>query len=199
MSIHSYIMARIVDETKIERIKEATLNMVVSKGYGGASISEIAQLAGVAEGYLYRHYKSKAELVNDLLFFNVNEITDKLESLLDNQNSVKDIFEQLTRSLFEIAVNHPVRIKFLYVLMHDYNFKVQDTQRQHILELCRRVKEVGQVSGEIRQNVDEEEIYLFGVVYPIQFINLRLKNFFNQSQLGENEIQKVLKIYLNLI
>jgi TetR/AcrR family transcriptional regulator, repressor of fatR-cypB operon len=199
MSIHSYIMARIIDETKIERIKEATLYMVVSKGYGGASISEIAKQAGVAEGYLYRHYKSKADLVNDLLFYHVNEIMDKLEKLLDNQYSVKEIFEHLTRGLFDLAINHPVRIKFLYVLMHDYNFKVQEMQRQRIFNLCSRVKEMGQKSGEIRKDIDEEEIYLLSVAYPIQFINLRLKNFFNLTQLGENELQKVSKIYLNLI
>lgn len=191
-------MARIIDETKIERIKAATLEMVVLKGYGGASISEIAHRAGVAEGYLYRHYKGKVELVNDLLFSNLNELIQKLESLLEDQQTFFQIIEQLTRTLFEIANNQPERIKFLYVLMHDYNFKIQDEQREKIISLCSQVKEIGQKSGYI-SNVDEEEIYLLGVAYPIQFINLRLKSFFNQSNLGEDEIKKVLKIQLNLL
>ena len=191
-------MARIIDETKIERIKAATLEMVVLKGYGGASISEIAQKAGVAEGYLYRHYKGKAELVNDLLFNNLNELIQKLESLLEDRQTFPQIFEQLTRMLFEMANNQPERIKFLYVLMHDYNFRIQDEQREKIISLCSRVKEVGLKSG-YNPNLDEEEIYLLGVTYPIQFINLRLKNFFNHSILGEEEIKKVLKFQLNLL
>lgn len=172
--------------------------MVVLKGYGGASISEIAQKAGVAEGYLYRHYKGKVELVNDLLFNNLNELIQKLESLLDAQQTFPQIFEQLTRTLFEMANNQPERIKFLYVLMHDYNFKIQDEQREKIISLCSRVKEIGLKSG-YNSNLDEEEIYLLGVTYPIQFINLRLKNFFNRSILGEEEIKKVLKFQLNLL
>lgn len=173
--------------------------MIVEKGYGGASIAEIAKKAGVAEGYLYRHYKSKNELVDDLLFTNLNDIINKLEVLLNSHQKVKAIFEQLTRTLFEIANNQPERIKFLYVLMHDYNFTVQEEQRLRIFELTKRVKEIGQRSGEIRTDVDEEEIYLLGVAYPIQFINLRFKNFFGQTSLGENEIKKVLKIYSNLL
>jgi len=193
------IMARIIDESKIERIKAATLEMVVLKGYGGASISEIAHIAGVAEGYLYRHYKGKAELVNDLLFSNLNDLIQKLESLLDNHHSVKEIFEQLTRTLFGLANKSPERIKFLYVLMHDYNFKIQEEQREKIISLCRQVKEIGQKSGELSSDIDEEEVYLLTVAYPIQLINLHLKNFFNRTSLGEEEVQRVLKTQYNLI
>ncbi|NJO68626.1 MAG: TetR/AcrR family transcriptional regulator [Bacteroidetes bacterium] len=192
-------MARIIDETKITRIKAATLEMVVARGYGGASISEIANLAGVAEGYLYRHYKGKAELVNDLLFSNLNELIILLESLLDNHHSVKEIFEKLTRVLFELANTDPDRIKFLYVLMHDYNFKIQEEQREKIISLCKRVKDIGLSTKELSPDIDEETIYLLGVAYPIQFINLHLKGFFNQSALAENEIKKVLYIHNQII
>jgi AcrR family transcriptional regulator len=193
------IMARLIDESKIERIKDVTLEMVVLKGYGGASISEIAHRAGVAEGYLYRHYKGKVELVNDLLFSNLNHLIQKLENLLDNHHSVADIFEKLTGTLFEMANLSPDRIKFLYVLMHDYNFKIQEEQREKIITLCRRVMDIGQRSGELTMDVDEEEIYCLGVAFPIQFINLHLKNFFNKDGLGNDVIKKVLKIQYNLI
>jgi len=156
-SLKYKIMARNIDDTKIERIKTAALEMVVQRGFGGASISEIAKLAGVAEGYLYRHYKGKSDLVNDLLFSNLNELIDKLEKLLDSNYSTKDIFEQLIRLLFNLANHQPERIKFLYVLMHDYNFKIQEEQRERIFKLCTRVKEKGQTSGEMNENIDEEE------------------------------------------
>lgn len=199
MSIHSNNMARVIDESKIERIKAATLEMVVQKGYGGASISEIASRAGVAEGYLYRHYKGKSELVNDLLFHNLNELIHKLENLLDNHHSIREIFEQLTRTLFDLANRSPERIKFLYVLMHDYNFQIQDQQREKIIMLCRQVRAIGQNSGEISPDTDEEDIYLVGVAYPIQLINLHLKSFFNRTSLDEEEIRKALKIQFTLI
>jgi AcrR family transcriptional regulator len=192
-------MARLIDETKIERIRNTTIEMVVNKGFGGASISEIAKKAGVAEGYLYRYYKGKTELVDDLLFSNLNELINKLEEFLDDLHSIKDIFEQLIRVLFEIANKNPERVKFLFVLMHDYNFTVQATQRKRILDLCKRVKEKGFATKETNKTIDEEEIFLLGFTYPIEFINLRFKNLFNRSALGEKEIQKVLKVCVNAI
>ncbi len=192
-------MSRLIDETKIERFRNTTIEMVVNKGFGGASISEIAKKAGVAEGYLYRYYKGKTELVDDLLFSNLNELINKLEEFLDDLHSVKDIFEQLIRVLFEIANKYPGRIKFLFVLMHDYNFTVQDTQRKRIIGLCKRVREKGIITKEIDKTIDEEEIFLLGFIYPIEFINLRLKNLFNRTALGEKEIQRVLKVCVNAI
>jgi len=61
-------MPRIIDETKMLRIKEAAIELVVKNGYGGASISAIRKKAGVAEGYLYRHYNGKQDLILDLLY-----------------------------------------------------------------------------------------------------------------------------------
>jgi TetR/AcrR family transcriptional regulator, repressor of fatR-cypB operon len=190
-------MARIIDESKIERIKEAAIHMVVSKGFGNASISEIAKKAGVAEWYLYNFYKGKAELVEALLHAHIKELTDKLESLLESNLSVYEIIEQFVLELFAIANQNPEKIKFLYVLMNDYNFNIQDEQRDKIFQLCRQVKERAMLSKENRQDIDEEEIYLIGVTYPIQFINLRLKNFFYRSELGKNEIEKVIRICNN--
>jgi TetR/AcrR family transcriptional regulator, repressor of fatR-cypB operon len=192
-------MARLIDETKIERIRNTTVEMVVNKGFGGASISEIAKKAGVAEGYLYRYYKGKAELVDDLLFINLNELINKMEEFLDDLHSIKDIFEQLIRVLFEIANKNPERVKFLFVLMHDYNFSLQSDQRNRIMDLCKRLKEKGLITKEINKTIDEEEIFLLGFTYPIEFINLRFKSLFNRTALGEKEIQRVLKVCINAI
>ncbi|NVN95108.1 MAG: TetR/AcrR family transcriptional regulator [Bacteroidetes bacterium] len=190
-------MARLIDDMKIERIKDATLEMVVANGYGGASISKIAKNAGVAEGYLYRFYSSKNELVNDLLFTNVDELANKIERLLDELHSVWEIFEHLIRSLINLSQQQPDRIKFLFVLMHDYNFNLIESQRERIFELCKRIKEIGLEKNQLRKDVTEEEIYLMGVAYPIQFINLRLKSFFNNTQLTDKEVDEVLTLCIN--
>lgn len=192
-------MARIIDVTKLERIKDAVIQMIVSNNLGGSTISKIAHKAGVAEGYLYRFYKSKSDLINDLLYSNINELANNLEGLLNDQYSVSDIFEQLIRTFFNLANNHPERIKFLYMLMTDYSFRIQENQKERIFNLCKRIKEKGLDSHELRIDVDEEEIYLIGVTYPIQFINHRLKSFFYRNELGEPEIQKVLRTCNKLI
>ncbi|RIX54003.1 TetR/AcrR family transcriptional regulator [Paenibacillus nanensis] len=48
---------------KQARILEAAIDIFAAKGYAAASTSEIAQKAGVAEGTIFRHYKTKKELL----------------------------------------------------------------------------------------------------------------------------------------
>lgn len=44
------------------KVERAALELFAAKGVDGVSIAEIAEAAGVAQGALYRHYRSKDEL-----------------------------------------------------------------------------------------------------------------------------------------
>ena len=72
MNEYSFIIMRIKDINKLERVKQETLKIVVKKGYHGATISQIAKKAKVSDGYLYRHYANKSELVQTLFIENMN-------------------------------------------------------------------------------------------------------------------------------
>lgn len=48
---------------KQRRIFEAAIEVFAEKGFAASSTSEIAQRAGVAEGTIFRHYKTKKELL----------------------------------------------------------------------------------------------------------------------------------------
>src|SRR5215471_17121231 len=57
-------MARSVGvRAKVER---AAVELFAAKGIDGASIAEIAAAAGVSQGALYRHFRSKEELASTL-------------------------------------------------------------------------------------------------------------------------------------
>jgi len=48
---------------KQQRVLDAALELFAEKGYAGASTSEIAKRAGVAEGTIFKTYKTKKELL----------------------------------------------------------------------------------------------------------------------------------------
>jgi len=201
MSIHSknIIMSLIVDETKMERIKDAAIELVVEKGYGGASISAIAKKANVAEGYLYRYYNSKQDLILDLLYSRINVLVEMLEKLINSCNDVKEIIKRLYKKIFEIAKDNPEHIKFIHVLMHDYNFQVSDEQRKEIKSLCNKVLQMGIEKDDISKCVSEEEIFLMTIVYPIEFINMKMKNFFNNGQWTKKDISRLTDLCINAL
>ena len=192
-------MARLIDEGKIRRIKEATIQLVVQKGYGGAAISSIAKRAGVAEGYLYRFYSSKQQLVTELLYSKVAQIVEKLESLLETCTSTKEVMIRLIGELFRMGIETPVEIKFIYVLMHDYNFQVSNLQRQHIKGLIEKVIKIGIANGELNNRITVEEAYGMVIIYPIEFINLRMKGFFGINDWTTEEQNRVAEFSINAL
>jgi AcrR family transcriptional regulator len=72
------------------RIVEAAVDIFSLKGYSAASTSEIAQKAGVAEGTIFRHYKTK----KDLLFSIVGPIMAKMVAPMLMKDFAKQVIEQ---------------------------------------------------------------------------------------------------------
>jgi len=190
-------MARLVDESKLARIHAATLELVVENGYGGASISAIAKAAGVAEGYLYRFYSSKHELVVSLLYSRINHLIIRLNEFIVLYSDIKKILELLILELFVMADTERDEIRFIHVLMHDYNFQISESQREEIKILCEQVIEIGVKNGDINPGLTSEEVYSMGIVYPIEFINLRIKGFFGKVGWSEKDKYKVVGFCLN--
>lgn len=184
-------MARNTDPSRIEKIHLATMHMVVQNGYGGASVSSIARQAGVAEGYLYRFYKGKSELVNGLFFKVLSEVAKHMEEVLERSKSIGEVLDELLHQMLKLTHSTPEKIMFLYKLMHDPTFRMEDGLRDRIFNICSRFKKIGTETGQMDPQISEENIYLLSVSYPISFINVRLKGLFYTQKLDEEELNNV--------
>ena len=71
-------MAKKMDMTKLDRIREASVEIISEHGILNSSVASIAERAGVSVGYLYRHYPGKVDLINDLLEHALTTITDRI-------------------------------------------------------------------------------------------------------------------------
>jgi len=170
-------MARIVDESKLERVHEAAMSLIVSKGYGGASISSIAKEAKVSEGYLYRFYLGKEELVNVLLNTKIKEISEIIEAYLDKHESAETVIKRLLVSMSDIGFNSPTQMKFLYVMLGSYNFSISDNIKSFLIEICSRIKDIAVEQELVSSEMEIDHFFNMIFIYPIQYINLRLKDF----------------------
>ena len=193
-------MARITDQTKIERLKLSTMKLVAERGFGGASATLIAKDAKVASGYFYMHYKGKYEMVNALLHDVYREVVVQFEQLAKEDTSFTETIENLVRHFMDIANSNPVKVKFLYVLTNDYSFVLDKEIRENIYSIIGQIKDLGHKSGTLDPLLTTEDLYLILFINTIQFINQRYKNSTKQVRFTKTDqdhllylINKILK------
>lgn len=124
-----------------EKILQAAFTVLARQGYENASIKDIAEEAGVAQGLVHYYYKSKPQLVLAVLSF----VCEKVElDTVEGEAGVLQAFEQAKRTLRERRDTNALYIQLIGVGLHDdvVGAGVRDfvrTDRHHVEELARQV------------------------------------------------------------
>src|SRR4051794_17114401 len=92
---------------KRARILEAAVKIFAEKGFYNARVSEIAHVAGVADGTIYLYFKSKDDLLISLFEDRMEQVNHNLRAALAGEG---DPVEKLRRALaahFALIEQHP--------------------------------------------------------------------------------------------
>ncbi len=112
---------------KQARIVEAAIEIFSEKGFAAASTSEIAQKAGVAEGTIFRHYKTKKDLLISIAGpiavkmaapFLMREFASKILDLPHEQ--FRDLLRTIAKDRLQFVRDH---FKLLRILIHEIPFQ----------------------------------------------------------------------------
>ncbi|MCL6459726.1 MAG: TetR/AcrR family transcriptional regulator [Gorillibacterium sp.] len=104
---------------KQDRILQSAVDVFAEKGYAAASTSEIAERAGVAEGTIFRHYKTKKELLHSIMvpvmlkFIAPASIDDFVKVLETKYESYEDFLRAIITNRLTFARNYLPVIKIL--------------------------------------------------------------------------------------
>ncbi|WHX48568.1 TetR/AcrR family transcriptional regulator [Paenibacillus woosongensis] len=130
-----------IDEAKMTdkqiKIIQAAVEVFAEKGYAASSTSEIAQKAGVAEGTIFRHYKTKKDLLLSIVSpmmsrliapFVWNDFKEVLES---DYPTIEDFLYALAVNRLNFARKH---IKLIKILLQEIPFQpmLQEEFKKHI-------------------------------------------------------------------
>lgn len=193
-------MARKIDEDKIARIKEATMQTIVEKGIESTTIAMIAKNANVSGGYLYRIYTGKQDLINELYHDKVNSLYKELELLLSlNQTSIKPLIKSFITNRIIFFLEEPNASKFFYQLLHNENFFASNEIKLKSAELIERIKEIGVKSGEISKETTIYQLHYHILVYAVDYINFTRKNIFGEQEVTINDVDKLTENILNIL
>ncbi|WP_144513050.1 TetR/AcrR family transcriptional regulator [Bacillus mycoides] len=128
------------------RILEAAVDMFGEKGYASTSTSEIAKRAGVAEGTIFRYYKTK----KDLLFAVVMPTLTKFAAPFFVQAFAKEIFKTEYES-YEVLLRVIIQNRFEFAKKHFPTIKI----------LIQEVPFQPELKSEIQQLIETELLVHF--------------------------------------
>ena len=103
----------------IERIKEAALRLVVERGVGATTIRDLAQLADVAEGALYRHYATKEDLIRELFKERYARFAQRLDLVQRGQQGLQAKLRAIVRDTCRLFDEDQATYRFLLLAQHE--------------------------------------------------------------------------------
>ena len=124
-----------------ERILQAAFTVLSRQGYENTSIKDIAEEAGVAQGLIHYHFKSKQLLVLSVLEF----VCQKVElRAVEGEAGARRAFEHTKASLKDDREANSLYVQLMGVGLHDalVGAGIKDFIRQergHIEDLARQV------------------------------------------------------------
>jgi AcrR family transcriptional regulator len=152
------------EETR-EKILMRAARLFNEKGYFGASLTDIMRATGLQKGGLYNHFESKEQLALEAFDFAMKAISRRFEEGLAGKTNAADRLVAMLAVFCRNATDPPVPggciIMNTAIESDDAHPALRDRARKAMdqwrANICRIVKK-GIQNGEIRSNVDPEQV-----------------------------------------
>jgi AcrR family transcriptional regulator len=121
--------------------------LLSQRGYFGVSMQDIADASNIKKATLYYHFKSKDDLIEELLKKSVTELKEELRAVvLDRGNPADKIFH-LVKTILDFRIRHP-EINLL-------SMTISSDESQPVLQLIENLQqEVTKLIRELVGGVD---------------------------------------------
>ena len=95
------------------QISKAALDLFIRKGIKATTTKEIAKKAGIAEGTIYRHFKSKNDIASELFLNYMTMFKDRLSEPEKNFNEPKESIKEMINAFFYFAKSEPKAYNYI--------------------------------------------------------------------------------------
>ena len=159
-------------EVRQEQIIAAAMDLIASRGLRGLNVAAIASRIGLVPSAIYRHFKSKNDVVDVILDFiqeklltnikitckETSEPMERLQRILKRHVEILKENQAIPRIIFteDVFSGNPKRKTKVYRIINGY------------LQGLNQIIRDGQKKGEIRSNIDSKTVALMflGMIQP---------------------------------
>ena len=192
-------MVKPTDLKKLEEVRKATVKVIVERGYYGATIAQISKEAGVSDGYLYRHYAGKAELVRELFVESMGYFHSVVLEALEREKTLDAVLYNTFGFLSQALKEDPDTMAFIFIMDHDHSFEFPDEIRQGFREIGEKLKQLGFERGDISKKLNEEDILAIVFGLPIKYMEMRRKSIITGKPFTDEDINTIVGICKNAL
>jgi len=147
-----------------EKIDRVAMELFVEKGVTETTTRDIAAAAGIAEGTIYRHYKSKDALVAHLFQTHYESFAFALEELQAAHSGIKDKLRAIVDRFCDLFDEDRTLFAFLMITQHQQLRRLESGRPTPVAALKRVI--AGAIdSGEIpNQDTDLATAMVLGIL-----------------------------------
>jgi AcrR family transcriptional regulator len=156
-----------------KRISNSALSLFIKKGIKGTTTREIAQKARVAEGTIYKHFKSKNDLALELFVNCMDLFTNRLRESISSYVDPKDKLRALIKAFFDFAKKKPKAYSYIMIGHYTELSKIP-IEKLKPKDILTEVIQEGIEKGEFRRiNKDIGAALIIGmIVRTILFLDI---------------------------
>jgi len=144
------------------QIIEETIKLIHTKGIQGLTIKNISQAIGLTEAAIYRHFKSKDDILSTMLDDFREKLDSKSQPILNSNLTALNKLKTMLNQLMEMFSSNPYIVS---VIFSDEIFRNKKLLSDKIVNLIRQndkyfklIVEEGQRNKEIRRDIITEEL-----------------------------------------
>lgn len=149
-------------EATRQRVVSAARELFDTHGYDGTTIREIARYAGISVGSVFTTFASKGEILSEVMQGRLEPLYAEIDRVMPHvRGSTADRLRTLFAVHFEFEAKH-VRL-FLSHVAAAYDWTLPPSARPYgrtpgLQQAIREALEKGQADGDVRTDVDLQEI-----------------------------------------
>ncbi|MDR2861552.1 MAG: TetR/AcrR family transcriptional regulator [Syntrophobacterales bacterium] len=120
--------------SKKSDIEYEAMRLFAQNGFAGTTIKEIAKLAKVTEGAIYRHYSSKEEMALSLFSRELDKIKFRLLDSMDAGENPAARLRAIIKSIYTAYLDDPWPVLFVILNFQNLQGNVELDNNQHVYE-----------------------------------------------------------------
>ncbi len=147
-----------------QQIIEESIKLISEKGMQGFTIKNLAKAIGISEPAIYRHFKSKVEILTTILNQFIEMATFLSEMMINSEMKAVEKIEFMFGKMVDIFTENPAIIS---VIFSEESFKYEKSLKTIIVNILNKNEQTiesilkqGQNQGEIRTDIDEKDLAL---------------------------------------